>query len=309
MNLTSFDGRCELEVEFPFYNPLSDNTMGSKMCAYDEVGQGTMVMGASGVYVKWLASFLGDSEYPHPIDEDPGDWAGYSYVITCTVDARVWEYRTVTLTLQDPDASDPSYARSLQGNEPCDPIPGTSAINDCLIGTSVAANWQILDQNAGQDGLLDLLGDLTDNWRPPPNGFNNSINALEDALGLISALVASRISSSTVAVNGTVVITTTTAGSRKAFAFVFIIPPVAVAFVIFYLIVCTRTLEGVKSSDMVQLMKFGKTRPVVGQQQEEEEENTEIGREREIGQETESDRDNLVLSAAAMGQSPPLEQV
>jgi hypothetical protein len=154
MNLTSSDGRCKHEAELPFYNPLTDNTMASTMCAHGEVGQGTMVMGTSGSYVKWLASFLGDFHYPHPKDEGDmgggGDWAGYSYVVTCTVDARdVWEYRTVTLTLQNPDASDPSYARSLQGQEPCYPLPETNAIHDCLIGTSAAANWQILDEKFG----------------------------------------------------------------------------------------------------------------------------------------------------------------
>jgi hypothetical protein len=253
MNLTSFDGRCTHDAEFPFYNPLTDNTMASKMCAYGEVGQGTIIMGASGSYVKWLASFLGDYDYPHPTPEgdlgNGGDWAGISYVVSCTVDARdVWEYRTVTLTLQDPETSDPSYARSLQGDEPRDPIPWTSAINECLIGSSVAANWQILDQNAGQDGLLDLLSDLTDNWRPPPYGFNNSINALEDALGLVSALVISRINSSTVAVAGTVVITTTTAGSRKWFAWLFIIPPVGVTVLLSCLIITNRGLQGVPES-------------------------------------------------------------
>lgn len=269
MNLTSSDGKCEHEAQILSYSPLTDNTMASVMCAHGEVGQGTIIMGASGSYVKWLASFLGDHDYPHPTDEgdmgNGGDWAGYSYVVTCTVDARdVWEYRTVTLTLQNPDASDPTYARSLGGHELCYPSPGTSAINECLVGTSAAANWQILDQNSGQDGLLDLLGDLTDNWRPPPYGFNNSKNALEDALGLISALVASRISSFTVAVNGTVVITATTIGSRKAFAYAFIIPPVAVAFVLLSLIATTRTLEDdfLSSANMDHLIQMGIIREV-----------------------------------------------
>ena len=61
------------------------------MCAHGEVGQGTIV----GASVKWLASFLGDHDNPHPTDDgdlgNDGDWAEYSYVVTCTVDARdVW---------------------------------------------------------------------------------------------------------------------------------------------------------------------------------------------------------------------------
>lgn len=60
MNLTSIDGRCTHNAEFPFYNPLTDNTMASKMCAYGEVGQGTIIMDAGGSHVKCLASFLSD---------------------------------------------------------------------------------------------------------------------------------------------------------------------------------------------------------------------------------------------------------
>jgi len=289
MNLTSSDGWCNYSAPFPFYNPLTDNTMASIMCAHGEVGQGTIVIGASGSYVIWLASFLNDHDYPQP--PDGGVWDGYAYVVTCTVDARdVWEYRTVTLNLQNSNTSDPSYARSLQGHEPCYPTPGTSAINDGLIATSAAANWQILSQNAGDDGLLDLLSDLTDNWRPPPYAFNNSLNALEDALGLISALVASRINSSTTAAsNGTAVITATTAGSRKPFAFAFIFPPVAAAIILFYLIVKTRAIKGelLRSSKLKDLIKVGQA----------------LGPDVEL----EEPEDGLLGSAAAHGQSSATE--
>jgi hypothetical protein len=207
------------------------------------------------------------------------------------VDARdILEYRTVTLNLQNSNTSDPSYARSLQGHEPCYPTPGTSAINDGLIATSAAANWQILSQNAGDDGLLDLLSDLTDNWRPPPYAFNNSLNALEDALGLISALVASRINSSTTAAsNGTAVITATTAGSRKPFAFAFIFPPVAAAIILFYLIVKTRAIKGelLRSSKLKDLIKVGQA----------------LGPDVEL----EEPEDGLLGSAAAHGQSSATE--
>jgi len=47
-------------------------------------------MGASRSYVIWLASFMNDLDYPQPTNG--GDWAGYTYVVTCTVDTRdVWE--------------------------------------------------------------------------------------------------------------------------------------------------------------------------------------------------------------------------
>jgi hypothetical protein len=38
MNLTSSDGLCNYEAEFPFFDPLTDSTMALVMCAYGEVG-------------------------------------------------------------------------------------------------------------------------------------------------------------------------------------------------------------------------------------------------------------------------------
>lgn len=256
MNLTSSDGLCFYPAEFPFFDPLKENTMASVMCAHGQVGQGTIVMGASGVYTEWLAASLNDAAHAPPPKP------GATYVVTCTVDTRdVWEYRTVTLNLQNSNASGSSYARSLLGHEPCHPTPGANAIDEVLIATSAAANWQILYQNKGQDGYFDLLDDLTENNRPPPYAFNHSANALEDVLGLISALVASRINSSTVAVDGTAVVTATLVGSAKSFAFAYLAPPTAAAIVLFYLIVTTHTLKGdlYKSSKMNDLIEFGQT--------------------------------------------------
>jgi hypothetical protein len=255
MNLTSSDGLCFYPAEFPFFDPLKDNTMASIMCAHGQVGQGTIVMGASGGYTRWLAASLNDAAHVPP---NPGA----TYVVTCTVDTRdVWEYRTVTLNLQSSNASGSSYARSLLGHEPCHPTPGTNAIDEVLIATSAAANWEILSQNQGLDGYFDLLNDLTGDNRPPPYAFNHSANALEDVLGLISALVASRINSSKVAVDGTAVVTATIVGSGKSFSFAFIVPPAAAAIVLFYLIVTTHTSKGdlYKSSKMGDLIEFGQT--------------------------------------------------
>ena len=109
--------------------------------------------------------------------------------------------------------------------------------------------------------------------------------------------MASRISSSTVAVDGTVVITATTVGSRKAFVFVFIIPPVAVAFILFYLIVATRTFkdtlkgEFLSSSKMGDLIQLGQRQQIERQQEMERQRETERQREMERQQETERQRE------------------
>ena len=114
--------------------------------------------------------------------------------------------------------------------------------------------------------------------------------------------MASRISSSTVAVDGTVVVTATTVGSRKAFAFVFIIPPVAVAFVLFCLIVATRTFkdtskntsegEFLSCSNMGDLIQMGQRQGETERQREtERQQEAETERETEMGQETDRQRE------------------
>jgi hypothetical protein len=122
---------------------------------------------------------------------------GYTYAVTCTVDASdVFSYRRVILTLQDTsNASDTSFARILSSSgEECQPMQPT--ISDILFATAAAANWQLLSQNMGLDGLTDSLGQATGNWRKPPHAFPNSRNPLEDSLGLIAALVVSRVNNS-----------------------------------------------------------------------------------------------------------------
>ena len=122
---------------------------------------------------------------------------GHTYAVTCTVDASdVFSYRKVTLTLQGSrDASDTSFARKLSSSgEECQPVRLT--ISNIPFATAAAANWQLLSQNMGIDGLTDSLGQATGNWRKPPYAFPNSRNPLKDSLGLVAALVVSRVNNS-----------------------------------------------------------------------------------------------------------------
>jgi hypothetical protein len=256
MNLTSSDGLCQYEAEYYWANPLIQNAMGSIMCAHGEIGQGTIVLGATKHYIQWLAGAVDDTANAH--DDSVN---GSTYAVTCTVDTRdVWEYRTVTLNLQNSHTSGSSFARSLVGHEPCDPAPGTNAIDDVLIATSAAANWQILTQNIYWDGYLDLLFDLTLANRPPPYAFENSANALEDVFGLMGAIIASRIDSSKVAVNGTVTVTSTTIGSGRVYAYIYLIPPAVTAVVLCYLMITTRASKvEYSSSKLVDLLDYAQT--------------------------------------------------
>jgi len=199
-----------------------------------------------------------------------------TYAVSCTVDTRdVFEYRSVTLTFQNSNTTQSSYAMLLVGQDPCSATsPESSSIGDVLFATSAAANWQLLSQNDGIDGWFDTICQLTlcdTTGRKPPWAFRNSVNALEDAIGLTAALVASRnaivgskINSSTIDVNGTVVVIASRVGGGVAL--VFAIPPAAAAIILLFLMITTPFSEAVRysTSKLGDLIAFGeilRTRP------------------------------------------------
>lgn len=249
------DGMCTYTEQF-WLSPEDNNIMVMKMCTHGNVGQGTIVLGAIRRFAYWLAMSVGDIANSN----------SSTYTVTCSVDTSdVYEYRMVTLGLQNPNISESSYSRSLIGQETCD--PDVSTINDVLIATSAAANWQLLDQSAGVDGWFDSIAQLTfENSvestgipRQPPWAFNNSMNALEDVLGLTAALVASRLNSSTIAINGSTFVTATRVGSGDKFGLVFLIPPATASIVLLFLILTTRSVRASScTTDLSDLVEFGK---------------------------------------------------
>ena len=130
----------------------------------NSIGKGTIVLSGMNGYGYWLASFINDPK--GNLTQLP---PGYAYAVTCKVDATdVFSYRKVTLDLQGTkNASDTNFARILSSTgEECQPIQPT--ISNILFATAAAANWQLLSQNMGLDGLADSLGQATGNWRGPP---------------------------------------------------------------------------------------------------------------------------------------------
>lgn len=251
----SDDGMCSYTEQF-LLNPEDSSVMVMQMCSHGDVGQGTIVLGAIRYYAYWLAISIVDTANSN----------ASTYTVTCSVDTRdVYEYRMVTLGLQNPNISESSYSRTLIGQDPC--IPEVSTIDDILISTSAAANWQLLQQNAGVDGWFDSIGQLTfENTvestgisRQSPWAFNNSINALEDVLGLTAALVASRRNSSMIAINGSTIVTTTRVGSGYKVGLIFIIPSAAATTVLLYLIWTTRSIRTSScTTDLSDMIDFGK---------------------------------------------------
>ena len=259
ITVISDDARCKINDTLEI-NPAYNSVMIKGMCTYGDIGQGTIVMGAVGANSQWLAVAMGDRAYlDYTYD--------YSqYVVTCAVDTRaVYEYRSVTFNLQPGNIPQSSYSRSLVGQEPCMPVTWT--VGTDITSVSAIANWQVLLQNKGLDGWFDTINQLTRNTgggdviRSPPWAFESSANALEDVLGLITALVASRINSTSVSVNGTSSIITTRIGSGKKVALVYAIPSTITAIILGYLLI-TERLGGPElpqtSSNLTRLISLGR---------------------------------------------------
>jgi hypothetical protein len=253
--LFSSDGKCNNTANF-MTNTLQDSVMLSRICPHDELGQGTIILGASWIYAHDLALSVGDiANAPHPVN-------GSTYAVTCTVDARhVFESRTVTLNLQAMNISESDYTRALVSEGGCD-MSFTPDVDDVLMGIAAAAPWQLLNQDVGTDGWFDLISQLTladTTGRQPPWAFQSSQNALEDVLGLTAALVVSRINSSTVTpINASAQVTAMRLGSGNPISAIFSIPPIITTFFLVLLIFRTRISESPCTSDLSGILELGK---------------------------------------------------
>ena len=240
----SADDSCNISSLFPLpsnENVTSANIMLNSFCpanGNNSIGKGTTIFTGNYGYGYWLASFINDPNGNVTVTP------GYTYAVTCTVDASdVFSYRKVTLTLQgSSNASDTSFARILSSSgEECQPVQPT--ISNILFATAAAANWQLLSQNVGLDGLTDSLGQATGNWRQPPYAFPNSRNPLEDSLGLVAALVVSRVNNSGSYVPAEestgeyAYVQATRLGTGKREALLLLIPPVATTIILLILMI------------------------------------------------------------------------
>jgi len=232
LNISADDGQCKTYREFSsdewdHYNDAGGGVMLKTMCAHHEIGQGTIVVGAEGGYAHWLAVSMNDlANAPHTA-------AGSTYIATCTVDARnIFEYREVMVQLRSNDASQTRFMRFLNATGQL--CSGPPIIRD-VIATAASANWQTLLQQAGADGWWDLVWEAASGShspRPPPYGFAQSANALEDVLGLVAAMVTSRMNSSvTHTINSTAAVKATRVGNGDLFSLAFAIPPILVLFI------------------------------------------------------------------------------
>lgn len=255
-NLTSDDGLCQHNHYFSGRDPTVSQTMVKSMCTHGDVGQGTMVIAASGGYAHWLAVSIGDEAHA-PSTSIPVGSA--TYIVTCTVDTRnIYEHRLVTLDLRASNSTGTRYSRFLKSN-------GTSCsgppLDRARIATAAAANWQTLFQNDGSDGWFDLIWEATGGHahRNTPWAFGNSVNPLEDAFGLVAALVGSRFNGTTTySVDTLVKVIATRIGSPSFISFLYLIPSGFAAILVAWLLLLSRGQEKApfSSTELDDLREF-----------------------------------------------------
>ncbi|ETN44045.1 uncharacterized protein HMPREF1541_10910 [Cyphellophora europaea CBS 101466] len=216
----------------------TEPAMSKGLCTGSEVGQSTAVIGASGSYAAWLALAIGDEDNFNAIHESsqPGKPSA-EYVVTCDYDVRnAYAFYEVTLSTQATLNGTTLRLVAAQGDNRCERPPSYGADLSGLLAEVAASSWQLLNENAGNDGWFDTLAQFA--WHNVERkkrtmfAFNNSRNGLEDVLGLTAALVGAYMNSSLVPVPAKAIVANMRIGSGRAWAIAFVAPPLFTAIAI-----------------------------------------------------------------------------
>jgi len=146
-----------------------------------------------------LALSLNDKDW---FDAHPKPSPDDRYVVTCDVDTRnVFRRREVKLSLRLTNNSVTEFSRTLSGGDFCENSNIVDSDGILLQAISAHAIREII-MVATNSGFLDILqsfifvpvpgSELVGDMRQPPWAFEQSANAMEDVLGVISAMAASR---------------------------------------------------------------------------------------------------------------------
>lgn len=185
---------------FPYRNLTKDSAMVSFIYSMSNpldpavsVGETILGFGAhtdpagQTTYASTLASTMNDP------NRTVGLTGNSTYAITCTIRPRhSFEYRKVTLDFQGVAQTNTSnLAWRLSGGEKCTPIHETVS-NIHFVTAAMSPSDEVMERTS-IDGYFATLINLAGTDRGPPYAFANSRNALEDTLGLISAMGVSQI--------------------------------------------------------------------------------------------------------------------
>lgn len=167
-------------------------------------------------------------------DRSAGTGGGSTYTVSCFINPNdVFEYRTVMMGRR------PDRRQYLYGGDPCTPVSPT--ISKKMFAAVSASLHRLLREGYGLDGYLGTVVALAGGNRGPPYAFNNSRNALEDALGVLAAMAVARIPlDGAVAADGVgepayATVQVTRLGSDSAVILFLLIPPVCCLCILAYL--------------------------------------------------------------------------
>lgn len=145
-------------------------------------------------------------------------------------------------------------------------------MTDVLFSISAVSSWQPLGENAAIGGWFNSINQVTtvggngfglplsESVRSPPWAFPNSQNALDDVLGLVAALVSSRIplNATLTETTGSALVEFTRIGTGKPFSTFFAIPSVFSFLLICYFMIAPRSeIPHYSSSKLTDLVQFG----------------------------------------------------
>jgi hypothetical protein len=241
-------------ITSPIYS-VDPNTQGASVagaCTNGlEVGTATIVMGSVNRHASMLASAMNDTSF---------DRSRKSYVVACSVNiGPSLSYRQ--LNYSQASASDwggyngPAFKVTGDSTSGCQPTLGLQAIlTNTTLASAAAGSWQLLSENRYLDGWWSTLYYYTTILGQRNLGednqyiFNNSRNALEDALGLSSGIafgtfLATKTPESIdgqVTIYGKTVISGIRIGSGKWWAIFYILPSLFSIIVLVVLLLQSR---------------------------------------------------------------------
>jgi hypothetical protein len=294
-------GGCHSEQKFNDDPNAPFGVMVSNICTVNNsVGKATIAFGATGIISLSLAASMGDKAF---LAANAGKYdgirnktiTGLKYAASCSIDVEpTIAWRKVTLKLKqgtlDPA---PSYSKQVVGEGLCPRPRNASApwkLGEGYQAGAVGALEPLLNEGRFWNGMSNSIlnvalktNDTSDRYstvdawtrlvRSKPFGFNESENALEDVLGLVTGITMSQMStldsmspgspmSDPVQfyppVIGNATFACTRVGSGLSTAFVFTIPAL-LAFVLCVYLLCTveRASTQWKTSRLGDLIAIG----------------------------------------------------
>ncbi|XP_014559586.1 hypothetical protein COCVIDRAFT_13488 [Bipolaris victoriae FI3] len=240
----------------------SPNGHAYKICPIGEIGEATLVMAHIGVDAVYAAKAMGDLEQVKAWNTSDDEKLKL-YGIRCDIHVSI-QLRELTLTMADGARNTGALTRTLNAGNECS-IPARFGLNQIKATAAIGA-FHILYAGWMKDlRMVVLSSNSTEhNIRSKPYSFKNSQSALEDVLGLASALSLSRLTldsrAPSVEVRGSAIALYNRVGPGEYWAVIFALPPLINVVLLLFLWRLSRSKTPISSitSSLNSLEQFGK---------------------------------------------------